>query len=27
MHLGTRGWVDVNEKLYKEYNEGQIFNN
>lgn len=27
MHLGTRGWLDVNEKLYKEYNEGQIFNN
>ncbi|GAA0070324.1 D-alanyl-lipoteichoic acid biosynthesis protein DltD [Clostridium sardiniense] len=26
MHLGTRGWLDVNEKLYKEYNEGQIFN-
>ncbi|MDU1054049.1 D-alanyl-lipoteichoic acid biosynthesis protein DltD [Clostridium baratii] len=22
MHLGTRGWVDVSEKLYKEYNEG-----
>lgn len=27
MHLGTRGWLDVNEKLYKEYNEGQVFNN
>lgn len=27
MHLGTRGWLDVNERLYKEYNEGQIFNN
>lgn len=27
MHLGTRGWLDVSEKLYKEYNEGQIFNN
>ncbi|MBM7833020.1 D-alanyl-lipoteichoic acid biosynthesis protein DltD [Clostridium sardiniense] len=26
MHLGTKGWLDVNEKLYKEYNEGQIFN-
>ncbi|MBS6007192.1 MAG: D-alanyl-lipoteichoic acid biosynthesis protein DltD [Clostridium baratii] len=22
MHLGTRGWVDVSERLYKEYNEG-----
>ncbi|MBS6042764.1 MAG: D-alanyl-lipoteichoic acid biosynthesis protein DltD [Clostridium baratii] len=22
MHLGTRGWVDISEKLYKEYNEG-----
>ncbi|GAA0070330.1 D-alanyl-lipoteichoic acid biosynthesis protein DltD [Clostridium sardiniense] len=26
MHLGTRGWVDVSEKIYKEYNQGQIFN-
>lgn len=26
MHLGTKGWLDVNEKLYKEYNEGQVFN-
>lgn len=22
MHLGTRGWLDVSEKLYKQYNEG-----
>ncbi|MGG7097207.1 D-alanyl-lipoteichoic acid biosynthesis protein DltD [Clostridium sardiniense] len=26
MHLGTKGWVDVSEKIYKEYNQGQIFN-
>lgn len=24
MHLGTRGWVDISEKLYKEYNEGAV---
>ncbi|MBY0753891.1 D-alanyl-lipoteichoic acid biosynthesis protein DltD [Clostridium sardiniense] len=27
MHLGTKGWLDVSEKLYKEYNQGEIFNN
>lgn len=26
MHLGTRGWLDVSEKLYKQYNEGQVYN-
>ncbi|MBM7833015.1 D-alanyl-lipoteichoic acid biosynthesis protein DltD [Clostridium sardiniense] len=26
MHLGTKGWVDVSEKIYKEYNQEQIFN-
>lgn len=26
MHLGTRGWVDISERLYKEYNQGEIFN-
>ena len=24
MHLGTKGWVDVSERIYKEYNQGQI---
>lgn len=24
MHLGTRGWVDISERIYKEYNQGQV---
>ena len=24
MHLGTRGCVDISERIYKEYNQGQI---
>ncbi|MGG7078839.1 D-alanyl-lipoteichoic acid biosynthesis protein DltD [Clostridium sardiniense] len=27
MHIGTKGWLDVSEKLYKEYNQGQVSNN
>ena len=26
MHLGTKGWLDVSERLYKQYNEAQVFN-
>ncbi|MEG1002163.1 D-alanyl-lipoteichoic acid biosynthesis protein DltD [Clostridium sp.] len=26
MHLGTKGWVDVSEQLYKKYNQEQVFN-
>ncbi|MGG7078840.1 D-alanyl-lipoteichoic acid biosynthesis protein DltD [Clostridium sardiniense] len=26
MHLGPVGWLDVNEKLYKKYNDGEMLN-
>ncbi|MBY0753887.1 D-alanyl-lipoteichoic acid biosynthesis protein DltD [Clostridium sardiniense] len=24
MHIGTKGWLDVSEKLYKQFNQGQV---